>query len=96
MSLLVVSAVASAVLLHSTAWAGEAPPPPPVDFEACEREALALPADTEAARSGVLAVRTPDGIGAAVVISPDGTALTAAHVVGTHKSVDVRTPKAWS
>ena len=92
-SLLVVSAVASAVLLHSAAWAGEAPPPPPVDFEACKRDALALPADTESARSGVLAVRTPDGIGAAVVISPDGTALTAAHVVGTHKTVDVRTPQ---
>ncbi len=65
---------------------------PVVDFDACARDPLALPADTEAAKRGVLAVRTPDGIGAAVVISPDGTALTAAHVVGSHRTVTVRNP----
>ena len=66
---------------------------PTVDFEACKREGLALPAQTDQAKRGVLSVRTAEGHGSAVVISPDGTALTAAHVVGAHRTVTVRNPQ---
>jgi serine protease Do len=66
---------------------------PAIDFEACKREALSLPDQTDDAKRGVLSVRTEKGHGSAVVISPDGTALTAAHVVGTARTVTVRNPQ---
>lgn len=66
---------------------------PAIDFDACSREALSLPDQTDAAKRGVLSVRTEKGHGSAVVISRDGTALTAAHVVGTARTVTVRNPQ---
>jgi hypothetical protein len=42
------------------------------------------------AKKSIVTVVTPDGTGSAVIVNPDGTALTAAHVVGAHKAVQVR------
>jgi S1-C subfamily serine protease len=50
---------------------------------------LSLPEQTETALDATLLVRVPEGIGSAVLISPDGFALTAAHVVGSHDRVDL-------
>lgn len=48
----------------------------------CQTPPLMLPADAEVALTATLLVRTERGVGSAVLISPDGFALTAAHVVG--------------
>ena len=63
---------------------------PNVAFDACTTGALSLPGDIEQAKRAVLAVSTDDGFGSAVVIAPDGTALTAAHVVDGQDTVTVR------
>jgi|GEM_PF-6117889 len=63
---------------------------PAVDFAACKTDGLTLPADIEQAKKAVLAVSTDDGFGSAVVIAPNGMALTAAHVVDGADTVTVR------
>jgi S1-C subfamily serine protease len=45
----------------------------------------------ELALNATLIVRVPDGVGSAVLISPDGFALTAAHVVEHHQTVSLVT-----
>jgi hypothetical protein len=62
----------------------------------CETAELTLPGQTEAALEATLLVRTGDGIGSAVVISPDGFALTAAHVVAGSDAVTVVTHQGGS
>jgi hypothetical protein len=64
---------------------------PFVDFDACTTGPLSLPTDTETAKKAVMAVSTGKGFGSAVVVSPDGKALTAAHVVDGADTVTVRT-----
>ena len=64
---------------------------PIVDFDACKAGDLALPGDVDTAKKAVLAVSTSKGFGSAVVVSPDGKALTAAHVVDGAETVTVRT-----
>jgi S1-C subfamily serine protease len=80
----------------SPAWSADDPLlgalGPAVDLRSCASAPLALPADFETAKAAVLSVRTPRGSGAAVLISPDGTALTAAHVVEGQDTVEVRFP----
>lgn len=56
----------------------------------CETKPLSLPNDSPAAISATALVRTTVGQGSAVVISPDGYLLTAAHVVGKANNVVVR------
>lgn len=58
-----------------------------IAIEVCPDTPPALPAQTELALDATLLLRTPDGVGSAVVISPDGFALTAAHVVAGRTSV---------
>lgn len=58
-----------------------------VTIQRCSSPTLELPAQTESALDATLLVRVPGGIGSAVLISPDGFALTAAHVVETHPTV---------
>jgi Trypsin-like peptidase domain len=65
---------------------------PTVDLHACPPRTLSLPKDLDTAKGAVLSVTTKDGSGAGVIISPDGIALTAAHVVDGHDVVDVRFP----
>ncbi|MBC8073618.1 MAG: trypsin-like peptidase domain-containing protein [Deltaproteobacteria bacterium] len=64
-------------------WRGE------LAVRACALDPLELPTDTEIALHATLLVQVDDEVGSAVVISPDGFALTAAHVVGTATSVIV-------
>ena len=63
---------------------------PAVDFDACKAPAITLPADTDTAKKAVLAVSTSKGFGSAVVVTPSGMALTAAHVVDGMDTVTVR------
>lgn len=56
----------------------------------CEAKPLSLPGDSPAAISATALVRTTIGQGSAVVVSPDGYLLTAAHVVGKANNVVVR------
>lgn len=58
-------------------------------IKACAAEPLTLPTQTEVALQATLLVRVPEGVGSAFLISPDGFALTAAHVVGEHDKVTV-------
>jgi len=64
-------------------WRGE------LAVRACELDPLELPAQTEIALAATLLVSVNEGIGSAVLISPDGFALTAAHVVGDATAVNV-------
>ena len=64
---------------------------PRYDLDACKVEPISLPDQLDAARKATLAVSANGGFGAAVVIDPSGIALTAAHVVGEARQVDVRT-----
>lgn len=60
-------------------------------MQRCHFAAPVLPAETELALNATLIVRVPEGLGSAVLISPDGFALTAAHVVMRHPTVSVVT-----
>ena len=73
-------------------------PPESLAVRECNADPLVMPGDTERALESTLLVATEDGTGSAVVISPDGFALTAAHVVAgreevtVHSSDDTTTP----
>lgn len=81
-------------LLLSTAFAQEAetetPPSEPAPFtwertlsaQRCEASGFDLSQDVETPMDAVLLLKDDTGTGSAVLISPDGVALTAAHVVG--------------
>lgn len=62
-----------------------------LSVQRCHFAAPVLPAQTELALNATLIVRVPDGVGSAVLISPDGFALTAAHVVEHHPKVSLVT-----
>lgn len=65
----------------SSAW------PAPLTVRACPFAPPTLPAQTEVALDATLLVETAEGFGSAVLVSPDGFALTAAHVVGRSDEV---------
>jgi len=62
----------------------------------CAFAAPQLPRQTEAALNATLLVRVPGGIGSAVLISPDGFALTAAHVVERNQTMSVVTRNGYT
>ncbi|MEM6994280.1 MAG: trypsin-like peptidase domain-containing protein [Myxococcota bacterium] len=72
-----------------TAFAAE--PPPPLTLAACDATPLSLPAQTETALDATLLLEVDRGLGSAVVVSPDGFALTAAHVVAGSAEIKVTT-----
>ncbi len=49
-----------------------------------------LPSDLEPATGATVMLKTPDGVGAGVYISPDGVVLTAAHVVSGRTNIEVQ------
>lgn len=55
----------------------------------CDAPALNLPRDAESARRSVVTIQTPGGTGTGFFVSSDGLLLTAAHVVGSHASVEI-------
>lgn len=61
----------------------------PLMVARCPYEPPSLPDDSEVALDATLLVRSSEGTGSAVLISPDGFALTAAHVVGDDRSVGI-------
>lgn len=61
----------------------------PLSVARCPYEAPQLPAQAEIALDATLLVRTREGTGSAVIISPDGFALTAAHVVSDAETVEI-------
>ena len=63
--------------------------PQPLTVQTCPFAAPAIPQQTETALDATLLVKTAEGFGSAVLISPDGFALTAAHVVGTSDTVQL-------
>jgi S1-C subfamily serine protease len=63
----------------------------PFNIKACPKSTLSLPEELDQAKGSVLLVKTPDGIGSGVNISPDGFVLTAAHVVQGHQKVSLKT-----
>ena len=64
---------------------------PSISLERCPAATLALPHDIEKVKAAVLTVSgSDDRFGSAVIIDPQGIALTAAHVVGDAKKVEVR------
>jgi S1-C subfamily serine protease len=63
--------------------------PQKLTIRACTDEPPILPSGLESALQATLLVRTRDGIGSAVLVSPDGFALTAAHVLTSDESVEV-------
>jgi S1-C subfamily serine protease len=65
--------------------------PGTLHVQRCHFDAPVLPAQTELALNATLIVRVPNGVGSAVLISPDGFALTAAHVVEHNKTVSLVT-----
>ena len=70
------------------------PPAYALDLSSCVTDDLSLPADIEVVKEAVLSVEVPGGgSGTAVFVTPSGTALTAAHVVGRATKVEVRTSK---
>lgn len=69
----------------TASWGGK------LSVQRCHFAAPILPAQTELALNATLIVRVPDGVGSAVLISPDGFALTAAHVVEHHQTVSLVT-----
>ncbi len=61
----------------------------PIQVARCDQHPPSLPGETDDALDATLLVRTERGTGSAVLISADGFALTAAHVVGDAAEVDV-------
>lgn len=61
--------------------------PAPLFLQACPYAPPSLPQETELALDATLLVETSEGFGSAVILSPDGFALTAAHVVGNNETV---------
>ena len=58
---------------------------PPATIQSCGGEPLQMPKDAEQVLGATVVVRTSDGVGSAVSVSPDGYLLTAAHVVAGHE-----------
>ncbi|PRP97463.1 Serine protease Do-like HtrA [Enhygromyxa salina] len=69
--------------LPAPTWSGS------LSIQRCTNPAPQLPLQTEFALSATLIVRVPGAIGSAVLISPDGFALTAGHVVGDNQTVSL-------
>lgn len=65
----------------------------PLEVRACPSRARRMPEDLQEAVDAVAILRTPDGVGSGVFVSPDGFVATAAHVVAGHDEVEVRTSK---
>lgn len=63
---------------------------PPVDLRRCDRAVGALPAGLQAALSAAVELSHGSSRGMGVIVSPDGWALTAAHVVGDRERVRAR------
>lgn len=57
----------------------------------CEVEAFDLSRDVETPMNAVLLLKDKEGTGSAVIISPDGVVLTAAHVVGKKEKIKALT-----
>ncbi|MEQ9324165.1 MAG: trypsin-like peptidase domain-containing protein, partial [Polyangiaceae bacterium] len=91
------AATAGLLALVAGASVGNATPDQPWSGELavkrCTRAPLTMPKETESALVATLLVRVDDAIGSAVLISPDGFALTAAHVVGEAEKVTVVTTR---
>ena len=81
MTALWLAALMAATAPSEPTWKGT------LEIEACTSEVDALPGQAELALDATLLLRARDGIGSAVVISPDGFALTAAHVVAGQRSL---------
>jgi len=62
---------------------------PPANIRACGGDKLEMPKDAEQVLGATVVVRTPDGVGSAVSVSPDGYLLTAAHVVSGYEKKGV-------
>lgn len=62
---------------------------PDATIRACGSEKLEMPKDAEEVLGATVVVRTSDGVGSAVSVSPDGYLLTAAHVVAGHEKKTV-------
>ena len=63
------------------------------DTDRCQnRDVVSLPEDLEAAIDATILIRMGSGTGSGVVVSPNGYALTAAHVVSSLDEVVVRFP----
>lgn len=62
---------------------------PAATIRMCGSEKLEMPKDAEEVLGATVVVRTSDGIGSAVSVSPDGYLLTAAHVVSGHEKKTV-------
>jgi|GEM_PF-848909 len=62
---------------------------PPASIRACGGDKLEMPKDAEQVLGATVVVRTPDGVGSAVSVSPDGYLLTAAHVVSGYEKKGV-------
>ncbi|WP_437523619.1 trypsin-like peptidase domain-containing protein [Sorangium sp. So ce726] len=69
------------------AEAPAAPEFPPGEMRGCPARALAMPKMSEDVLKATALVKLNDGVGSAVVISPDGLLLTAAHVATTSEVV---------
>lgn len=63
--------------------------PEPLTVARCPYQPPRLPDDSDTALDATLLVQTDEGTGSAVLISPDGFALTAAHVVADAEEVEV-------
>ncbi|MCC6522888.1 MAG: trypsin-like peptidase domain-containing protein [Polyangiaceae bacterium] len=86
------------VLLAMATWQSEATASPDaapwsgdLAIRACEPERLEMPKAAEKALLATLLIKAGKRQGSAVLVSPDGFALTAAHVVGDRDSVTVVT-----
>lgn len=62
----------------------------PATVAACRRDPLSLPGDSEAALDATAVVHAGGAVGSAVFVTPDGYLLTAAHVIGSARSVFIR------
>jgi len=70
-------------------WIGVALASEPSAVLECPSAGLEVPGDTKEAMKAAVRIETVRSSGSGVVVSPDGYVLTAAHVVGTAKTVTV-------